>query len=679
MTSIVITEKPSQARNIRAAVGGKYGEILAAQGHLLRLQEPEDINPDWKSWDAVLLRPQSGFYGLAPDRAQGKGERIDRIRAALQTAERVYIATDCDREGQAIGENLLRHFRYKGLVLRAMFTAEDEKTLRDAFANARPNTDYLPLYQAAVARAQSDQIYNLSLTRAATTRLVPSGVRQVIGIGRVRTPTLGIVCRREHELATFRSQDYHELTATVDGGNGSFILAHRPKAEKRYFDRALAEAVREAAIGYSGPITVKQEEKRQSPGKPADLPTLQKRAATWGWTAQKTLQTAQSLYETHKVTTYPRAATRYLPENMIDGAKEVFAALGKVDTTWGLWPDATIRTGKKGVFSNAGLDGESHHAIIPNPAMADQLPELVQKLNEDERRLFDFIAKSFLAALGPDHVYLRTEIALTIAHLPEPVVFNAIGKQTKEAGWKAIHGNSRDDDEEEGEAEQELPAIKDGATVSIVSADIETKKTTPPPRYSEGSLIEAMQNAWKFVEDAEEQARLKEAKGIGTPATRDTIIEGLKRQNFMEVKKGKLHATQAAMDLYRILSERCADVLDPASTARMENRLDDILRGSANARAVVDEICNAAQTVINALSGSGEQLAIKRKPSPAMLKFAKIKAEKEGVKLTKAQLEDFDALREFLGPMEERPEAAKPCPNGAGKADCAAHRRGHPP
>ncbi|QFT29573.1 DNA topoisomerase 3 [Labrenzia sp. THAF82] len=673
MTSIVITEKPSQARNVMAAVGTRYGQVLAAQGHLLRLQQPEEVNEAWKKWEPLLLKPDSGFYGLVADRANGKGARLDQIKAALTSADRVYIATDCDREGQAIGQNLLRFFRFKGAVLRVMFTAEDEKTLQEAFAGARPNEEYRSLYLAAEARSQADQIYNLSLTRTATTTLVPRGVRQVIGIGRVRTPTLAIVCRREADLAAFKARDYYELVAVLEGDCGPFELRHAPKAEARYFDKAKAEDLARSVQGWQGPVSVVQQERRQPPGKPMDLPSLQKRAATWGWTAQKTLEVAQSLYETHKVTTYPRAATRFLPENLIEGSTEVFRALVGMDDVPVDWSDPVIRTGRKRIFCTAGLEGESHHAIIPNPAKAGELASLLPNLSGDERRLFDLIAKTFLAALGPDHVYLKTEVSLTVAADGGPIVFNTVGRQTREPGWKAVYAPYLDKAREAEDA-VELPALEHGAPVAIRTVGVESKKTTAPARYTEGSLIEAMQNAWKFVEAPDQQARLKAAKGIGTPATRDTIIEGLKRQGFLETVKGKLQASGAAMDLYRILSAKCPQVLDPASTAHMENRLDDILRGTANARSVVNEICASAQSVIEALTASDERLALKRKPSEAMVKAAKAKAARTGTRLSRAQLGDYDALRAFLGPLPSNngPSNKDPSNKDVGRSEVKA-------
>ena len=198
---IVITEKSSQAKDVRAAVGSRYGNILPAEGHLFDLLEPEDVVPAWKRWSPILLRPE-GLYGTRPAEGGNKAAKLRAIREALCSAKRVWLATDCDREGQLIGQEILEHYEYRGQVMRVLFTAQDSQTIRDAFGRAKPNSEYARLYAAAVARRQADQIYNLSLTRTATV-ILGQGARRVIGVGRVKTPTLAIVCKRELEIRNF--------------------------------------------------------------------------------------------------------------------------------------------------------------------------------------------------------------------------------------------------------------------------------------------------------------------------------------------------------------------------------------------------------------------------------------------------------------------------------------------
>src|SRR4051794_4211687 len=327
MTSqLVITEKTSQAKDVRAAIRGRCGAVLPAEGHLFDLQEPEDVVPEWKRWTAVLLRPDA-LYGTRPASGGNKAAKLKAIRDALRGARRVWLATDCDREGQLIGQEILEHLRFRGEVMRVMFTAQDPQTIRDAFARARPNHEFAPLYAAAVARRQADQIYNLSLTRTATVTLA-SGQQSVIGIGRVKTPTLAIVCRRELEIRSFVPEPYHEVVATAAVASGQFQMRHAPK--ERIKTRQEAEGIAAAAEGYEGPLGVKVEDKRQAPPRLHDLPSLQKLCGSrFGWSAAKTLELAQELYDGagKNVITYPRAETRYLPESLIGDVPRIVTAL----------------------------------------------------------------------------------------------------------------------------------------------------------------------------------------------------------------------------------------------------------------------------------------------------------------------------------------------------------------
>jgi DNA topoisomerase-3 len=247
---IVITEKTSQAKDVRAAVGSRYGDILPAEGHLFDLLEPEDVVPAWKRWSPVLLRPD-GLYGTRPAAGGNKANKLKAIREALRTAKRVWLATDCDREGQLIGQEILEHYDYRGQVMRVMFTAQDLQTIREAFRRAKPNSEYARLYAAAVARRQADQIYNLSLTRTATV-ILGQGARGVIGVGRVKTPTLAIVCKRELEIRDFVPIAYSEIVATAKVAGGQFQMRYAPK--DRIVRREIAKEVVNVAQGFEGAL-----------------------------------------------------------------------------------------------------------------------------------------------------------------------------------------------------------------------------------------------------------------------------------------------------------------------------------------------------------------------------------------------------------------------------------------
>jgi DNA topoisomerase-3 len=329
MKTLIITEKSSQAKDLRAALGDRFGQILPAEGHLLRLAEPEEVNAEWKRWSCTLLKPD-GLYPTRPAADRNKPSKLKAIAMALKTCDQVILATDCDREGQLIGQEIIDYLAYRGRVQRALFTAQDPKTLRQAFAQLKPNGDLRPLYEAAVARQQADQIFNLSLTRTATKTLLGPGVRGVIGIGRVKTPTLGIVCLRELEIRNFRPEDYFEIVATATIAAGSFSMRHAPAANRRITDRLRAEAIARAAAGHKGQLGVSVEHRRQGSPRLFDLPALQKTCGQrWGWNADKTLSVAQELYDGDgkKLITYPRAEARYLSENQIGDVPTIVGAL----------------------------------------------------------------------------------------------------------------------------------------------------------------------------------------------------------------------------------------------------------------------------------------------------------------------------------------------------------------
>jgi DNA topoisomerase III len=603
MATLIITEKTSQARDVAAALGDRFGKILPAEGHLLRLAEPDEVNGAWKSWSCVLLKPDS-LYPTRPAREGNKPAKLNAIAEALKACEKVIIATDCDREGQLIGQEIIEHLRFRGTVERALFTAQDPKTIRQAFSALKPNQELRSLYEAAVARQQADQIYNLSLTRTATKTLLAPGTRGVIGIGRVKTPTLAIVCMRELEIRNFRQEDYFEIEATAHAKGGTFVIRHAPPPKQRIKDRARADAIANAAAGFKGPLGVTVERKRQAPPRLYDLPSLQKTCAQkWSWTADKTLAIAQELYDGDgkKLITYPRAEARHLSENQIAdvgvicGALTALRGFAHLDLS-----RPVIRKGKSGHFSDKALEGVSHHAVVPNVNVMDDLERRLTRVSDDEKRLFALICRSYLAAMMPDFEYRQTVATMQVALLDgKQAEFRATGRIPLVEGWKAVYGGG--DPEVGKETEQTLPALTDGESAVLTEPKVEAKRTMPPPRYNEGTLIDAMQNAWRFVKDKAIRDRLKEAKGIGTPATRAEIIKGLKRQNLLAADGKLVVPTDAGLQLFELLRDAAPALVDPGTTAQWEMHLDAVVTGNANFRSVIDGIAAEAGKVIAVL------------------------------------------------------------------------------
>jgi DNA topoisomerase-3 len=637
---IVITEKSSQAKDVRIAVGSRYGEILAAEGHLFDLLEPEDVVPAWKRWSPILLRPE-GLYGTRPAEGGNKAGKLRAIREALRTAKRVWLATDCDREGQLIGQEILEHYEYRGQVMRVLFTAQDSQTIRDAFGRAKPNSEYARLYAAAVARRQADQIYNLSLTRTATV-ILGQGARRVIGVGRVKTPTLAIVCKRELEIRNFVPLAYFEIAATAKVAGGQFQMRHAP--QDRIVRREIAQDVVNAAQGFEGALAVRVEDKRQGPPKLHDLPSLQKLCGSrFGWPASKTLEVAQELYDGQgkKIITYPRAEVRYLPHSLISDVSRIVTGL-QVGQSFGAIPvpePPVIRKGAGGAFYDKGLEGASHHAVIPNVNTIDKLRELWPRLSSDEKKLFDIIARAYLAALMPDFRYRQTTATLDVRDFE----FRASGRQPIDLGWRAAFPEWQPADENGDEA-QLLPPLRNGETAQLHDPKIENKETRPPPRYNEGTLIEAMQNAWRFVDDEVLRERLKEAKGIGTPATRAEIIGGLKKQDFLITQGKHIVPTEAGLSLFGVLKQADPALVDPGVTAQLECLLDDVVVGKQEMVSAIDAVCDVAQRIIGKLKDGGAPggpallgAAVGNgpaayPPTPAMKRFADALARQKGIK-----------------------------------------------
>jgi DNA topoisomerase-3 len=671
MASIVIAEKPSQAKLYRAAVGARYGPILPALGHLFELAEPEDVNPEWKTWSVGILRPEGGFYPNRLRKDGGARKNYAAIKDAAKSADTIYVATDPDREGEGIGTNIVNALRrdigWSGRVLRVIQNAQDEKTLVDAFANARPADAYKALYQSFVARQQADQIFNLSLTRTASVLFKPPGWKGALSVGRVLTPTLGLVCRREREIATFEPVDYFHPWVEVEGTAGRVKLTHAPPESDRIFDRAVARRLSEAASSYAGPIRVRQQRKAQPPPPLFSLAKLQVEAARrFKWPVAKTTEVLQSIYEANAVT-YPRSSETSLPEAEIANAPAMLAGLLRVPgigpVTWA--SNGPVIRVKAGAFSDKDLAGAAHFAIVPNVNTADQWPRLCERMTVDERRLFDLIARRYLAAIGPDRIYDSTRLWVEI----EQREFAATGTVELEAGWReALGSHDPPSDPDDSDDAGALPPFRDGEHVEARASGVLDKQTSPPPRYTDATLIVAMIEAWRHVEDAELRAILKETEGIGTEATRKDIVVNLMGRGLVEPaekKGGALKASPAGMQFFGILERAAPHLLDVGLTGRMELMLERIKSGTEKATAVVHEIVGVAENAVTSMvaakdGGAGITATQKRPPSEGMKKAARAKAAREGIRLPPGVLSDAEACRAFLGPLPERSAGPRP-------------------
>src|SRR5271155_1584235 len=398
----------------------------------------------------------------------------------------------------------------------------------------------------------------------------------------------------------------------------------------------------------------------KGPPKLHDLPSLQKLCGSrFGWPASKTLEVAQELYDGQgkKIITYPRAEVRYLPQSLISDVPRIIAGLrvGQSFSAISVPEPPVIRRGASGTFYDKGLDGASHHAVIPNVNTIDKLPEIWPRLSSDEKKLFDVIARAYMAALMPDFRYRQTTATLDVRGFE----FRAAGRQPIDLGWRAAFPEWQPADEKGDEAEL-LPPLRNGETAQLQDPKIEDKETRPPPRYNEGTLIEAMQNAWRFVDDEILRDRLKEAKGIGTPATRAEIIGGLKKQGFLIAQGKNIVPTETGLSLFGVLKEADPALVDPGVTAQLECLLDDVVIGKQQMIGAIDAVCDVAQRIIGKLqegaAAGGPPLlgaAIagdtgSRPPTPAMKRFADSIAQQKCIKPPPGYATSGSICRAFL-------------------------------
>src|SRR5438128_3925342 len=380
-------------------------------------------------------------------------------------------------------------------------------------------------------------------------------------------------------------------------------MRHAP--QERIVRREVAQDVVNAAPDFEGALAVRVEDKGQGMPKVQRVPSLQNLCGSrLGWPASKTLEVAQELYDGQgkKIITYPRAEVRYLPQSLISDVPRIVAGLrvGQVFRAIPVPEPPVIRRGASGTFYDKGLEGASHHAVVPNVNTIEKLREVWPRLSSDEKKLFDVIARAYLAALMPDFRYRQTTATLDVRGFE----FRASGRQPIDLGWRAAFPEWQPADEKGDEA-QLVPPLHNGETAQLRDPKIEDKETRPPPRYNEGTLIEAMQNAWRVVDDEVLRERLKEAKGIGTPATRAEIISGLKKQSFLMAQGKHIVPTETGLSLFGVLKQADPALVDPGVTAQLQCLLDDVVVGKQEMVGAIDAVCNVAERIIGKLKEGG--------------------------------------------------------------------------
>ena len=579
---LFIAEKPSLGKAIAAELGVTQtcqGYIVCGNdavtwcfGHLLEQYDPDDYDEAWKLWRRSSLPMIPREWRLKPK--ESTRAQLQVISNLLGEAATVVNTGDPDREGQLLVDEVLEHFRYTGPVQRIWLASLDSRSIQKALATLKDNRDYANLRDSARARSQADWLIGMNATRAMTLRGRESGRDGVLSMGRVQTPTLALVVNRDREIAAFTPIDYLVLQATLQHDAGTFSALFKPSetqpgldSEGRLVDGATAQGIMDAVRGKNGIITSVTREKKKKPVPlPHCLSSLQKAASSkLGMTAQQVLDTAQSLYE-KKLTTYPRTDCRYLPEEQFSDAARIITALGS--SVSGLEAvTAKADSALKGpVWDTKKIT--AHHAIIPTG-------EEPRSLTAQEKELYLMIAVQYFLQFYPPMLYEAQKILATIVE----TAWEARGRMIIEPGWTGFAAEEDDEDAKKKEAEQSLPSVGNNDAVLCADVDALKKKTTPPSRFSEGSLIEAMANVHRFVSDAKAKAVLKENEGIGTEATRASILETLKGRGFITASGKSLVSTPLGQSLIDMTPDT---LRDPVTTAQWEQRLEAITRGETS-------------------------------------------------------------------------------------------------
>lgn len=608
---LYLCEKPDQGRTVAKALGGGQAtaggitgngwSVTWGFGHLMTPYMPHEYNEDLKKWsweplpivpDKFLFRPKDG----------GASKQLNNIKTLLKGASEIVISTDADREGELIAYTIMNHLNWKGATSRLWLSDLTIPAVQKALANIKDSATTKPLYLAAMTRTYADWIVGMNMSRAATLKLGAYGEKPM-SVGRVQTPVLGMIVTQERKIKNFKAQDYFEIIANVRTDQGSLQMRFAPAPEKRITNRDEITQLVQKVNGAKGPISVKTEAKKQSPPPLFDLNGLQQECnGKFGWSADKTLKVMQSLYETHKYLTYPRTDSTALPEEHKQNIPSISLNLSSVPELKHLATRMQTPEIRSSIYNDKKVT--AHHAIIPTNDAPD-----ISKLSTDEAKLFLLVCKTWIAAHLPDMEYLQTTIAFNANGVP----FKASGRQVTKTGWKDAFStaaglselDSGDEvDDKNSEDDQTLPPLKDGEPAEANNPKIEAKKTKPPTRFTEKTLLQAMKNVASHVDDPAAKKTLKATSGIGTPATRANVIETLKAREYIKVTKKQLVPSERAFALIDAMNKVAPAYADPVMTARWEDVLEEIAAGADKVKAFVSGIASACKKDIQAIKDS---------------------------------------------------------------------------
>jgi DNA topoisomerase-3 len=590
MKSLVLAEKPSVAREIarvlncnkknKGFIEGPNYVVTWALGHLVTLAEPEDYDQKLKSWrmeDLPMLPDKMKLKVIKPTTSQ-----YQVVRSLMQRGDikDMVIATDAGREGELVARWIMAKAAWKKPFKRLWISSQTDAAIREGFANLKAGSAYNNLYDAAVCRAEADWLIGLNVTRALTCKF-----NTQFTAGRVQTPTLAMIVNREQEIQQFKPVDYWTIRADFEDYFGDW---RDKKGQGRIFDHDRAEEVIVKVQGHRGIITeVRREAKSEPPPLAYDLTELQRDAnRRLNFSAQKTLSVLQNLYQEHKLVTYPRTDSRYISRDIVPTLPARLKGMGIGPYADLVKPllQKKLAPGKRLVDDSKVTD---HHAIIPT-----EQPLKTASLNLEEKKLYDLIAKRFIAVLYPPYRYDQTTLITEV----NGERFHSRGKVVQDPGWRAVTTTIAEKDEHEQEKlpEQALSRQEKGSPKQLKSCKLNKAKTKPPARYTEATLLTAMESPGKFIADEELRESMK-GSGLGTPATRADIIEKLLNTFYIERNGKALVPTSKGIQLIPLAPTA---LRSPELTAEWEKSLTDIARGRGSKAEFIKDIRQNAREMV---------------------------------------------------------------------------------
>ena len=616
--TLVLTEKPSVAKDIARVLGCKrsgngciVGDkyiVTWALGHLVTLADPEAYDDKYKNWRMEDLPMLPGRMKLVVIGQTSK--QFKAVSSLLSSAEvsDIVIATDAGREGELVARWIIQKANCRKPMRRLWISSQTDKAIKEGFASLKPSSQYDNLYRSAQCRAEADWLVGLNVTRALTCKH-----NAQLSAGGVQTPTLAMIVRREEDILRFRPKDYF----TVKADFGEYTALYKDgKGQARFADAAAAKEVADSVRGKRGVLSeVKKVYRFKAPPAAYDLTELQRDAnKKYGYSAKQTLSLMQSLYETHKLLTYPRTDSRYITKDVAATLPERLRAIAigpYKDAASAVLRSKPIQT--KYIVNDAKVT--DHHAIIPTEQYVD-----LNKLSREERHIYDLVVRRFIAVLSAPFEYDEVQVKITVGRYN----FYTKGQSIKSAGWKALYDSSLADDDDDAEpdlAAQRLPALSQGAAAAVKEVRVCAGKTSPPARYTEATLLTAMENPASQVEDGRLRDALKTAGGLGTPATRADIIEKLFNSFYIERRGREIFPTSKGRQLIGIVPP---DLKSAELTAKWEQQLSLIAEGKANDRKFIEEMRGYASSLVQAVKSSTAEYKhdnMTREPCPQCGKY----------------------------------------------------------